>query len=315
MFWKNWFLFFHRWITIIFALPLAAVVLTGLILSIEPSLVVSGIKPGQITPQKMLEWLDEHDEAGKARSLSFRGYEGTLTIGGAAEDGDDVVLDVATGQELEDESATTELMRTSRRLHETLLLDLGWLVTASTIAMLVLVVLGVLMGLPRLRNTLSGWHKGMAWFTLPLLVLSPLTGLFLAFGITFLPAPAGGGGRGGGGQALPIRQAVEIIAAQKDLTTLVNLRQRGGRLMARLVEGGEFRAYAVTKDGLAPLARNWPRLLHEGNWGGHFSVFLNVLTSVVLIGLLGTGLTLWVRRRFFRPRRQGALAAAQGAPK
>jgi hypothetical protein len=27
-------------------------------------------------------------------------------------------------------------------------------------------------GLPRLRNTLSGWHKGAAWFAIPLILAS-----------------------------------------------------------------------------------------------------------------------------------------------
>ena len=62
------------------------------------------------------------------------------------------------------------------------------LVISSTIAMVVVMCLGILMGLPKLRNSLSGWHKGTAWFTLPLIVLSPLTGLCLAFGWTFFQA-------------------------------------------------------------------------------------------------------------------------------
>ena len=37
------------------------------------------------------------------------------------------------------------LFTASRRLHETFLLDLGWLVAASTIALLVLIAIGVVM--------------------------------------------------------------------------------------------------------------------------------------------------------------------------
>jgi hypothetical protein len=42
--------------------------------------------------------------------------------------------------------------------------------------MVAIVNLGNLMRLPRLQNSLSGWHKA-AWFGVPLVLLSPLTGL------------------------------------------------------------------------------------------------------------------------------------------
>ena len=45
------------------------------------------------------------------------------------------------------------------------------------------------MGLPRLRNTVAGWHKATAWILLPLVVLSPLTALAMAFGVTFTTPP------------------------------------------------------------------------------------------------------------------------------
>ncbi|MFX8715870.1 hypothetical protein ABTM38_19570, partial [Acinetobacter baumannii] len=82
----------------------------------------------------------------------------------------------------------------ARVTHERLL-GQAWLVTSSTVAMVALMVLGILMGWPRLRNTLSGWHKGTAWFALPLILLSPLTGLCMAFGLTFqgTASPSTGG--------------------------------------------------------------------------------------------------------------------------
>jgi uncharacterized iron-regulated membrane protein len=302
---KPWLLWLHRWITLIFAIPLGTVILTGLVLSVEPSATLVGTKAGTLTAETLKGWLEEHDDAGQARSLSYRAFAGTLTIG-MPDDDDDIILDVATGQERVTESTSTEVFRLSRRLHETLLLDLGWLVTASTIAMLVLIALGLLMGWPRLANTVSGWHKGMAWFGLPLLILSPLTGLAIVWGISFTSPPAGR-------PAPPpsISEAIEIVAKSHDLSTLTSLRMRGPRLIARLVENGEYRSYAVSSEGLAPAQRNWPRLIHEGNWGGHLSVLLNVITSLALIGLMATGLTIWVRRSFLRKRRHSEAVPAE----
>lgn len=202
-------------------------------------------------------------------------------------------IDLATGEAAAASDSTGDLLLWARRTHERLL-GYEWLVIASTIAMTVLMTIGVLMGLPRLRNSLSGWHKGAAWFTLPLLLLSPLTALCMAFGLTFSSGPP------------PVRMtikltdAVQQIAQAHDVSHLTMIANRGGRMMARIYEDGELRAYTFAPDGVTPLPRNWPRLLHEGNWSTWLSGTLNVITSVVLLGLLVTGVWLWTRRKLRR---------------
>jgi uncharacterized iron-regulated membrane protein len=302
---KPWLLKLHRWITLAFAAPLAVVILTGLVLSIEPTLTLAASKSSTFTAEKLSEWLAEHDETGAATSLTHRSLAGTLTIG-MADDDDDIILDTATGVEQAEEATSTSLMRTARRLHETLLLDLGWVVTASTFAMLALIALGLLMGWPRLRNSISGWHQGMAWFALPLVIISPVTGLMLAYGISFTQP-----GSSSGAAPMPkIAEAAMLVAASHDLSSLVSLRPRGGRMIARLLVDGEYRSHVVTAQGLAPTQRNWPRLIHEGNWGGHVAAWLNIITSLVMIGLLVTGLTLWLRRSLRRRNAEKAPKAA-----
>jgi hypothetical protein len=138
----------------------------------------------------------------------------------------------------------------------------------------------------------------MAWFTLPLLILSPLTGLAISFGVTFASpaAPVSG--------SVPLRQAIEMISRDHDLSRLSSLQMRGGRLLARLDVNGELQAFAVTPSGLSALPRNWPRLIHEGNWSSMVSSLVNVLISVVFTGLLITGLIIWARRTFRRRHRK-----------
>jgi hypothetical protein len=200
---------------------------------------------------------------------------------------------------------------TARRMHETLLINGGWLVIGSTLAMLALSILGMLMGLPRQVNSLSDWHKAMAWGLLPLIVLSPLTGLFMALGITFTNQPPAAASP----QApMPLAEAVRIVGDRHDLSTLVWLRPLGGRLAARLVENGEYRVYAVTRNGTTPMQRNWPRLWHEGNFAGVWSALMNVVTSFAMIGLLVTGPWIWLRRQLRRrARRLEKQAAGRGA--
>jgi uncharacterized iron-regulated membrane protein len=296
---KAWLLRLHRWVALLFALPLAVVLATGLILSFEPMLVVGAIEPHSLDAAKIERLLTRHDPEARTRGLSLRSYANILTLGVGRQSGP--TIDLATEDVARSPSTLVNVLVTSRRLHETLLIDARWLVTASTIAMLCLITLGIFMGLPRLRSTVAGWHQVAAWSLLPLVILSPLTALALAFGVTFTTPPA----RGAGQPTITLIEAVRIVGREHDLSNLIWLRSAGSGMLARLVEDGEYRVYAVAPSGLSAVPRNWPRLLHEGNWRGSLSASLNVVTSVVLVGLLGTGLYLWGARQVKRrPRRE-----------
>jgi hypothetical protein len=96
---KVWFLRLHRWIALVFALPLLFVLGSAVVLAFEPWVVVSAIDPGSLTAAKIEALLNAHDLGAKASSLTFRSYDKTLTVGaerGAA----GTVVDVATGEAL-----------------------------------------------------------------------------------------------------------------------------------------------------------------------------------------------------------------------
>ncbi len=302
---KAWFLKFHRWLALIFAAPLAVVIVTGLVLSFEPWLATAAIEPGTLSAERVQALLARHDPTGQARALVYRSYDGTLTMGAGR--GGGVTVDAVSGEVAPGPSTVASVMGTMRGLHERLLLDAGWLVIASTAAMLVLVVIGGLMGWPRFANTLGGWHKAMAWGLLPLSVLSPLTALLMAAGVTFATPPAAPPAPGA---PMKLAQAVAVVGKDHDLSSLVWLRPQGGRVMARLAEDGEYRLYAVTPEGAQPMARNWPRLWHEGNFAGAWSAAMNVILSIAMTGLLGTGVWIWLRRTLRRRARLRERASA-----
>ena len=229
---KAYLLRLHRWISFAFAIPLAVVVFTGLVLSFQPMVQTLSIAPGSLDAPLLLRLLETHDPQALASCVAIDAYAGRLRIlqgrGTATE------IDLRSGEVAQAPAQLNAFFGWARRTHERLVFDVGWLVTASTLAMLTIIALGVLMGLPMLRNSLSGWHKAMAWFTLPLLILSPLTGLALAFGIT-LQGPA----VPAAGERVALRQAIEIVARDHDVSRLSSLQQRGGRLMARVHVDGE----------------------------------------------------------------------------
>jgi uncharacterized iron-regulated membrane protein len=292
---KIWFLRLHRWLTLLFSIPLAVIIVTGLILSFEP--IAIGTAKAPVTADAMAAILAKHDPGGKARSLVVRAYAGTVSISGPQR-GETVHVDLATNEKAASPGTLPNLFTTARQFHERLLFDWDWLVTVSTFAMLVLFTLGVLMGWPRLRNTMAGWHKGTGWILLPLLALSPVTGLFLAFSVTFslpLPRPAA--------SLAPVNlaQAAAIVSEKFDLSQVTWIRPLGEALAARINDNGEMRVFAVTRAGLLPANRNWPRLLHEGNWSTYLAPGINVVISAALVLLFGTGIWMWSRRKL-RPR-------------
>lgn len=307
---KAWLLRLHRWVALVFGLPLLAVVASGLVLSVEPLVTSAAIKPGSVTSAVVEAALQRHDPGGRARGLVVRPYEGTIALQGVRS-GAPLVVDAVTGEEVPAGGASlSAVFGTARRVHERLLLETTSLVVASTAAMLAIMAFGIAMGLPRLRNTLGGWHKGVAWFLLPLLLLSPATGLLMAFGITLAPAPVLGPEGRARAAPVPLAEAVRVVGAAHDLSAVSWIRVQAGRTVARVNEGGELRVYAVGREGLVPQPRNWPRLIHEGTLSATWGSLVNLAVSVALLVLLGTGTWLWARRRLrVRVRRRDEQAA------
>jgi uncharacterized iron-regulated membrane protein len=269
------------------------------------------VKPSvPVTEARLQELLRTHDPQGAATSLALRGRDNTLVLGAPGRTRD---IDLASGAlRTAEPSALAGLYRWARPVHEHLVFDMGWLVIASTVALLVLAVLGVLMGWPRLRNTLGGWHTVSAWVLLPLVVLSPATGLMIALGLGNSPPPAGGAPGAAPGGRVALVDVVAMVARQHDVADLSSVRTRGGRMMVRVVPGAQPVVYAVSPAGLRPLATNWPRALHEGNWNVIVGPLANGLVSVLFLGLMGTGLTIWLRRRLKQAAiRRSRLTAAQ----
>lgn len=299
---NSWILKLHRWVALAFALPLAAIIFSGLVLSFEPALKAAA-PPGSVTEARVLAVLDAAGPQAARAALFVRAYEGTATVGGR---GGATTFDLATAQPAQP-GPLPGIFRTARQLHETLLLDLGWLVTASTIALILLLPLGLLLGWERPSNTLRGWHRASGWFALPLLVASPVTGLMLALGLGFSP----GAPPAAQGPAPMTCEVVRMVAERHDLSGLDWIRPIGGRPLVRVLdETGTMRMYRATADGLVEQPRPWARILHEGTWLGLAGSAVNLLVSLVLAGLLATGVILWARRTVRRALRQKRRPAA-----
>jgi hypothetical protein len=238
----------HRWITVILAIPLATLIVTGLILSFIPIKQSAAIKPASITLATLEQHLAKHDPQGKARGVILDHSAGTMSILGQSRR-DRATVDIKTGELTKQRHWFDSWVRFARPLHEHFVYDLDWLVPLSTAAMLVSMLLGMLMGWPRWSNSMSGWHKVTAWGLLPLLVLSPLTGLMISYRISLSsPAPRV--------KPLPLKEALQITAKQHDPSTIVYIRQRGPNQSVMINTGSSQAIYRPTAEGLKPLPPN-----------------------------------------------------------
>ena len=91
---KPFLLTLHRWITLVFALPLLAIIATGLILSFEPLVQVSSIGAPAINSGRIVELVKRYDPDGKARGLSIKAASQRMTLQGAGAP----AIDLATGE-------------------------------------------------------------------------------------------------------------------------------------------------------------------------------------------------------------------------
>ncbi|MGE0417839.1 MAG: PepSY domain-containing protein [Acetobacteraceae bacterium] len=290
---KQVLLFLHRWVAVIFSIPLTVLILTGLILSFEP---IAHLTAGRAVESGLLTAiLKKHDPNDTAKRLVYRNYDGSVELDFATKP--PIIVDVASNEVRPARGSLARLFETARALHQTLMLDLRWLVIASTAAMAALVLAGILMGLPRRSWSLGGWHRVSAWVALPMLVMLPVTGLLMSFGITLNGVSMSRPPNAPPMPPVSVARAVRQAGNDGLLQDMVWLRAGSPRPMLRHMEGVGFQGYFVMANRSMTAPRNWPRALHEGLWIGAWSCLLNALASLVLLGLLVTGLLLWLRRR------------------
>lgn len=281
----------YRWLALAFALPLLAVIGSGLLLALEPIAHQAALRPGTLTTDRVDALLDRYDPLGQAWLIAFKPYDDRLLIGPPAPR-PPLAVDLATGELSHGGASLSDAYLAAKRLHGSLMLALRPLVLASTYAMLVLIALAAAVGLPRPWERVAGWPKAVAWVLLPFLVASPLTGLLIAHGITLAPVP-----QPSLGQPVPLREAVRIVhGAGHDLSNLVWLKSQRGQVRARFIEDGEWRIYTVSADGVAPLPQNWPQVLHTGQAAGYWSGVANIAVALGLAALVGTGVLAWGRQ-------------------
>jgi sulfite reductase (NADPH) flavoprotein alpha-component len=293
----------HRWLALTLAPVFLLILLSGAILAFKPILGSdSAAGPSaRVSAGALSAALDAIDPAGRASAVS-------LSADGRSIDLKSPDPAVAGTFAVATRTATVasqgfDLFGVALRLHKNLLVGAGLLVEIATYAMVVILAAGLLFGLPKLRNTLGGWHRGLGWFALPLVALTPVTGLLMILhvGKPALPALAPG-------KPIALAQAIRAVPLPADGAILMARRFQAGSALVKTTSSQGERVHVVQSNGQVALtgAPGWVDTVHEGTWAGAWSGVLNLLSALLLMGVTVTGLYSWLRRQPQVRRQRGA---------
>ena len=295
----------HRWLALLLAPVFLLVLVSGAILAFKP--ILADTSTGTLDVPALIAALDKVDPQGQASGLAIAsdGRHFELRSRGAGPSG---TFEIASASQ--SAASGFDFFGFALNLHKNLAIGAGVLVEIAAFAMVFIILSGLFFGLPRLRNTLAGWHLGLGWLGLPLMLVTPLTGVLMALhlGMPSLPRFEAAD------HALPLARSIEIAAQQADLSKLTMARgfRRGATLLSVQTSAGSA-LHLVSGTGKLSTSTEgpgWVRMLHEGSWAGAWSGLVNLLSALGLIGLLGTGVWAWWQRR-----RQASLRShASGKP-
>nr|WP_294526307.1 flavodoxin domain-containing protein [uncultured Rhodopila sp.] len=285
----------HRWISLILAPLFAVTLVSGALLTLEPILGAGASRPrAPVDTAALAGTLAGLDIAATARGLDVD--PGGTTVELKFAHGTQAArIDIASGTMLPD-SGRADFFAVLHDLHEDLLLGVKPVVEYAAWAMVLLILAGPFLAWPRLRNTVAGWHAGIGWVLLPLVLLPSGTEVLRTLDVGHVqliePAPSNP----------PVAWAVAISqAAEADGPAPIESARRlpGGGIAVTVGQDSDKRILIVTSQGITAAhgGRNWMKDLHDGIWAAPWSGWVNLLSASALLGLLGTGSFAWGRRR------------------
>jgi sulfite reductase (NADPH) flavoprotein alpha-component len=285
---RSYLLQVHRWLALLLTPLFLLITLTGMVLALKPVLADLSAPPytGAVEVSQVQALLESASADGPVVAIERSATSGQWVIPALGEyrlsDG------VRVGPS---ETSGGAFFDWIKDLHKDLLVDAGWLVEWATWAMLAIVVAGILLGWPKFKQSLLGWHQFLGVWLFPLVLLLPLTGILMTLHVA---RPDLGLQRGA--EPTSLQQGLEQAAGEHNLSGLISA--RGFKSGSLLIETEEA-MLVVSGDQVTPidLSSNWPKMLHEGLWGGWVSGLFNMLVGMLVMGLTLTGFISWLRRR------------------
>jgi sulfite reductase (NADPH) flavoprotein alpha-component len=289
----------HRWIGISLAPLFLLITLSGAVLAFKPIVPQPAADSVYAVPAtKVISLLQQIDPLGEevdAITIDHSTNQAEVRSQNQQIAGqyDMITGNCACGDEV---PTPFNLFEFAEHLHKELLFGANSLVQIASYLMLLIIFGALLLPWPRLRNNLMGWHQGVGWFLLPIILMLPLTGVLMSLhvGMPELPRMSQPGGR------LSLTDA--LISAQQghQLDNLSGVRRlRGGTVLISATGKTGKQLLLATDHSVTSLnpQENLVKTLHEGTWSGPISGSLNLLGASALSLLAFSGSLSWLRRR------------------
>jgi sulfite reductase (NADPH) flavoprotein alpha-component len=301
----------HRWIGIGLAPLFMLIALSGAVLAFKPIVQPSAPDGLYAVPAahviKLLERIDPLGDGVDAISIDRAKNQADVSsqdsqiagrydlISGACECGNEA-------------STPFNLFEFTEHLHKELLFGADILIQVASYLMILMIITALLLQWPRLRNNLMGWHRGVGWFLLPIILMMPLSGVLMSLHIGMPELPR----MSQPDSPLSLTEALSRAQQHQALDSLNMVRRlRGGSVLVSTFDSDEQQILIVTDQAVTAInpQENLVKTLHEGTWAGPVSGTLNLLGALALSLLTLSGSISWLRRR--RRMRQRALSTVQ----
>ncbi|MBT00216.1 MAG: hypothetical protein CMI01_16285 [Oceanospirillaceae bacterium] len=276
----------HRWIGVLLFPLFLLIILTGAVLAFKP-IVSAPEAPGttsSVPIADVIHLIDSQPQVGEISSISRIDAGETWRLQGLGD------FSLSSGERIGDGADDSgAIFDFAKRLHKDLLIGLGWVVEYATWAFALAILVGVIIYRPHLKQGLLGWHQRVGLWLLPGVALVPVTALMMTLHIGQPEISIDRNAK-----PLSVTGALQLAEREPDFGELIQARRfKAGSVLLETAAG----TWVASGEQLSPVVGDyWPKMLHEGTWGGALSGSINFVLSLVLLGLSGTGFVSWLRR-------------------
>ena len=303
----------HRWIGIGLSPLFLVITLSGAVLALQPMQTSTTMPPEtSVSGQQLIDLLEVIDPTGElVEATGIDPASGLIDIRSSNPQIAGRYNPISSERiNSSAQSPSFDLFEFAEHLHRDLLIGADLLIQAASYLMVILVVTAPFLAWPVLRNNLMGWHRGLGWVLLPLILMLPLTGVLMSLhlGMPELPRMNQPDAR------LSLQQALSLAQQNNTLDGLHSVRRfHGGSVLMEMRDDQSASLLVVTDQSATSIDPDsgLVKTLHEGTWAGTWSGTINLLGAIALGLLTLTGSFSWLRRWRKRMQLQAKRAALQ----
>lgn len=308
-FWK-----LHRYVGLFLAPVFAIILISGLFLTMKPMLAptYSNMPLGDRAEQAF-QAVQAAEQQGASISSFALDVDGKRFWSVTDKKSPLKAFSLENGELLGKGGVSNEMYGFMKKLHKEIFIN-KIISEIAAYAMAIMILVGLIfMVRPQFRKDLLSWHNGLGVWAWIVWAMLPITAIMMTLHIG---APKIKLNKEAQKSVLKIMQALND---ENRLSELVAVDSMKGSTIIRLSENGQIKTVQLIQNEVSvPRNKNgqieeeivilndwqtlntatyWPKVLHEGTWGGKTSAIINFLATLGLLFFLFSGCYTWLKRR------------------